>query len=277
MCRWLAYSGDTLALSEIIFNTEHSLIDQSLSAHSGHKTTNGDGFGIGWYDKYAYPGLYRDTLPAWNDANLKDLCLHIHSPMFFAHVRAATGTAIQRTNCHPFRYGNWLFMHNGLIRNYNLVRRELAMQLDDSLYSEILGTTDSELMFYLALHFGLVDDIYGGIARMAGFVEKVGAQHGVEYPLQMTLGISDGNHLYAVRYSSEHSSRTLYHSKTISALRELLPPYEHPEIHALSDDAVMIVSEPVYDLQELWTEIPESTFLTIESGKPEYRVFEPIH
>ena len=116
MCRWLAYSGEQIALSELILNTQHSIIDQSLAARSSVQTTNGDGFGIGSYDRLATPGLYKHIQLAWNDANLRDLCTHIQSHMFIAHVRATTGTAVQQTNCHPFRHGNWLFAHNGVIR-----------------------------------------------------------------------------------------------------------------------------------------------------------------
>jgi len=275
MCRWLAYSGEPIALAELIFNTEHSLIDQSLSAHSSKQTTNGDGFGIGWYDDLDVPGIYRHIQPAWNDSNLRDLCVHIRSPMFVAHVRAETTGLVQRTNCHPFRYGRWLLVHNGRIRDFRELRRELMSTIGEELYPEILGTTDSELMFYLALHFGMEEDVYEGVARMVGLIETVGHRHGVEHPMQMTLGIADGKRLYAFRYSSEHLSRTLYHSKTINALRDLLPSEYHERVSEFSEDARAIVSEPLAGLPDLWCEIPESTFVTIEGGEATYRDFSP--
>ncbi|MDH3537901.1 MAG: class II glutamine amidotransferase, partial [Gammaproteobacteria bacterium] len=201
MCRWLAYSGGAIPLAALIFNTRHSLIDQSLSSHFSTQTTNGDGFGVGWYDGLQTPGLYKHTQPAWNDANFHDLCTHIRSPLFMAHVRASTGTAVQHSNSHPFRYGPLLLVHNGAIRDYQRLRRRLTLALDDAYFREITGSTDSELMFLLALQYGMADDVYGGVARMAGFVEKVGLEAGVEHPMQMTLGISDGRKLHAVRYS----------------------------------------------------------------------------
>ncbi len=173
MCRWMAYSGDAVPMSRLIFETEHSLIDQSLSARSSVQTTNGDGFGVGWYDRHRRPGVYRHLTPAWNDSNLRDLCLHVESPMFLAHVRAATSTPVQQTNCHPFRHENWLFVHNGVVREFEVLRRDMAMAIDPALYGNILGSTDSELMFYLALTFGLVDDPYTAVARMVGFVEDL--------------------------------------------------------------------------------------------------------
>jgi predicted glutamine amidotransferase len=275
MCRWLAYSGGPIALSELIFDTQHSIVDQSLAAHSSIQTTNGDGFGVGWYDQLEHPGMYKHTQPAWNDPNLRDLCTHTQSHMFIAHVRAATGTAIQESNCHPFRHDNWLFVHNGSIREAAKLRRELAFQLGEDLFSSISGTTDSELMFYLALHFGMDDDVYLGVARMAGFVEHVGEKLGIEHPLQMTLGIADGERLHAFRYSSEGKTRTLFYSKDIAAIRDLVSPDRRHHLDRVGDDARTIVSEPFSDLPEMWQEIPESTYLQIESGRVECRDFAP--
>ena len=158
MCRWLAYAGTAIPLEELLVKRERSLIDQSLHARQGATTTNGDGFGVGWYDEGETPRVYRSTHPAWNDRNLRELAAGISSPLFFAHIRASTGTAIQETNTHPFRYGRWLWMHNGLIRDFPRVKRELVLAVDDSLFTSIEGTTDSETMFYLALTFGLEDD-----------------------------------------------------------------------------------------------------------------------
>ena len=275
MCRWLAYSGGSIALSELILETQHSVIDQSLASHSSVQTTNGDGFGVGWYDDMATPGLFKSTRPAWNDANLRDLCAHTRSHLFLARVRAATGTAIQYSNCHPFRYANWLFAHNGTIRGVEKIRRELMLEVNEELFPEIKGTTDSELMFYLALHFGMQKDPYVGVSRMVGFVEKIGRDTGIEHPMQMTLGIADGERFYACRYSSERQSRSLFQSKDIAAIRDLVPPERQKHLDRVTDDARAIVSEPFSDLPEVWQEIPESTFLTVEAGKVETREFVP--
>jgi predicted glutamine amidotransferase len=54
--------------------------------------------------------------------------------LFFAHIRASTGTAIQETNTHPFRFGSRLWMHNGLVRDFHLVKRELQNAVDDAYF-----------------------------------------------------------------------------------------------------------------------------------------------
>lgn len=271
MCRWLAYSGAPLYLDELIFKPDNSIIDQSLSAHSGPTTTNGDGFGIGWYGSRDTPGLYREIQPAWNDANLRNLAEQIRSHLFLAHVRAATaGSPIQQTNSHPFRHGRWLFLHNGRIREFERVRRILDFAVSPELYNCMQGTTDSEVMFYLALTFGLEDDPLGALERMVGLVERVGREAGIAHPMQMTVGLTDGHRLYGVRYSSNRSSRTLYHSRTIEALRQLNPVFER-----FSDDAIVVVSEPLNDLLDYWEEIPESTALVIRKAEVETRPFRP--
>jgi predicted glutamine amidotransferase len=275
MCRWLAYSGTPIRMEELLLKRERSLIDQSLHAQLGATTTNGDGFGVGWYEdsETQPPRLYRSTHPAWNDRNLRELAAAVTSPLFFSHIRASTGTAIQETNTHPFRHGSWLWMHNGLIRDFPRVRRDLMLAVDDSLFASIEGTTDSETMFYLALTFGLESDPVSAVERMVGFVEEIGRKHGVEQPIQMTVATTDGRCIWAFRYSSEGDSRSLYYSTRLDALKALYP--ESEELAALSDETRVVVSEPLGDLPGAWNEVPESHFGIVQPGADELRPFSP--
>jgi len=275
MCRWNAYIGHPLLLDELLFRTQHGLIDQSLHSRMGAETTNGDGFGLGWYvtGMEDSPGRYRSVVPAWNDANLRDLARHIESPLFLAHIRAAVGSPVQQTNCHPFRHGRWLFVHNGLLHGFHEMRRDLMFAIDPSLFDAIGGSADSEVLFYLALTFGLEENPIQAIERAVGFVEATGERHGIKHPVQMTLGFSDGERLWGVRYSTEHSSRSLFVSEDVSALRELHP--DNPQLQRLSDADRAIVSEPPGDLPGAWLEVPESTALVIEAGALEQLPFRP--
>lgn len=274
MCRWLAYSGSPLLLEELLLKPAHSLIDQSLHSRYGATTTNGDGFGVGWYDTGDVPGVFRSIEPAWNNRNLKDLAKHIRSRLVFAHIRASTGSAIQQTNCHPFRYGGWLWMHNGLIRDFNRVKRDLTLAVDPSLFAEIEGSTDTELFFYLALTFGLQDDPPAAVARAAGFIEKTGRARGVKHPIQMTVATTDGATVWAFRYSSEGQSRSLFYSTAVATLRAQYP--DNPIMQTLSDQTRLIVSEPLGDLAGVWNEMPESTCGIIQEGQDELRDFVPV-
>jgi len=273
MCRWLAYSGTPIRLEELLLKRDRSLIDQSLHARLGATTTNGDGFGVGWYQDGEPPRLYKSTNPAWSDRNLRELAAGISSPLFFAHIRASTGTAVQETNSHPFRHGHWLWMHNGLIRDFQRVKRELALAVEDSLYPCIEGTTDSELMFYLALSFGLEEDPVGSVERMVGFVERTAREHDVEHPIQMTVATTDGRCVWAFRYSSEGSSRSLYYSTDIEYLRRLHP--DNDDFIRVSDETRVVVSEPLGDLAGAWNEVPESHVGIVQPGADELRPFVP--
>ncbi|WP_031004182.1 class II glutamine amidotransferase [Streptomyces sp. NRRL F-5727] len=274
MCRWLAYRGTPVLLEALLYRPVHSLIDQSLHSRMGVETTNGDGFGIGWYSEHTdTPALLRDVGPAWNNRNLRELADHVESPLFFAHIRASTGTAVQQANCHPFRHGRWMFMHNGAIAGFPLLRRDLTLLVDPALYADIEGTTDSEVMFYLALTYGLDDDPPAAVARMAGVVERVGRDHGVEHPLQMTLALTDGERVWVFRYSTARESRSLFYSSRVDALRRL-----HPDVaflRGISEETRLVVSEPLGDLPGAWNEVPENSYGVVQPGADELHRFAP--
>jgi predicted glutamine amidotransferase len=273
MCRWLAYSGDPVLLDELLYKPKYSLIVQSLHSRLGAEETNGDGFGVGWYGAQPTPGVFHSVEPAWNDRNLRELATHVTSPLVLAHIRASSGSAVQQTNCHPFRHGRWLWMHNGLLRDFPVVKRDLALAVDPALYPEIEGSTDSELLFYLALSFGLEDDPPRAVERAVGLVEATGRRHGVEQPIQMTVATTDGERLWAFRYSSEGRSRSLFHSTDISTLRHQYP--DNPVLHNLSDQTRLVVSEPLGDLKGAWREVPEATCVVISGGSEEAQPFTP--
>ncbi|MFF8033716.1 MULTISPECIES: class II glutamine amidotransferase [unclassified Streptomyces] len=275
MCRWLAYSGAPILLDGLLYKPAHSLIDQSLHAKMGVETTNGDGFGLGWYGTHTVtPAVVRDIGPAWSNRNLQEIAGHVRSSLFFAHIRASTGTSVQQTNCHPFRHGRWMWMHNGAIAEFHRVRRELALTVDPELFLSIEGSTDSELMFYLALTFGLEEDPPGAVARMAGLVERVGHEHGVEFPLQMTVAVTDGQRLWAFRYSSRKASRSLFYSTRVETLRALHPDLEL--LHEMSDEARLIVSEPLGSLPGVWNEVPEGRYGVVQPEGDRMGHFEPV-
>jgi predicted glutamine amidotransferase len=273
MCRWLAYSGSPVRIEELLYKPKHSLIDQSLHSTMGAETTNGDGFGIGWYGVGDTPGTFHSVEPAWNDRNLHDLAAHLESGLVFAHIRASSGSPVQQTNCHPFRHGRWLWMHNGLIRDFHTLKRDLVLAIDPELYPSIKGSTDSEVFFYLALTLGLEDDPPVAVEQAVGLIEHIGRSNGIEHPIQMTVATTDGQSVWAFRYSSEGSSRSLFYSTRVDTLRE-----QHPEVavlHELSDEARLIVSEPLGDLVGAWNEVPESHYGVVQKGEDDLQPFTP--
>jgi predicted glutamine amidotransferase len=273
MCRWMGWSGQSVPIEELLFKPKHGLIDQSLHSRMGVETTNGDGFGLGWYGARETPGVYHGVAPAWGDANLRELAAHIESPLFLAHVRATTGTAIQETNCHPFRHGRWLFVHNGVIAGFHEMRRELMLAVDPALFANISGSTDSEVLFHIALTFGLEDDPIGALERAIGLVEETAARHGIAEPVQASIGVSDGVKLWAIRYASSGAPRSLFVSADADAVRRLHP--ENPRLQRLRDEDRLVVSEPLADLEGVWKEIPPSSAVIVQPGPDEQLPFRP--
>jgi len=261
MCRWLAYSGSPIHPDAFLFRAENSLIDQSLSAQLAATPTNGDGFGLGWYGEKPEPGLFRDVLPAWNDENLKCVAEQVKSRLFFAHVRASTGVGIARSNCHPFRCGRWLFMHNGQIGGYDGIRHTLDRLIAPDWYRYRQGGTDSETFFYILLSNGLEDDPQGAFARTVAQVEAVMVAAEIAAPLRLTAVATDGETIYAVRYASDDRAPTLY----VGIGQQAGAP----------DSALMVLSEPLTSATDDWRAVAMSRFLTACNGGFDDAPFTP--
>jgi glutamine amidotransferase len=244
MCRWLSYCGRPRYLESLLFEPENSLIQQSLHARHAAVTTNGDGFGVGWYGERDMPGLYREIMPAWNDGNLRSLAHQIRAPLFFAHVRASTGTATSRANCHPFSHGQWLFMHNGQIGGYEQVRRRLDNLIPDELYPARQGTTDSEMIFYLLFRYGLERDPAGALRKAIQAIVYAMAEAGIEQPFRMTCALANGSSITALRYSTDEHPPSLYWSAR--------------------DGDLTVVSEPLDATAGQWNEVPASHLVTTD-------------
>jgi predicted glutamine amidotransferase len=261
MCRWLAYSGPPIFLNTVLFSPKNSLIRQSLQARESHSVTNGDGFGVGWYQHHDKPGLFRDIHPAWNDQNLRNLSEQIQARTFLAHVRSSTGTPTARPNCHPFRYQNYLFMHNGQIGQFEKVHRDLMFAVRPDLFTNIKGTTDSELFFHLLLGNDLNSDIPAAFAATIKIVEEARQKNNVTEPFLLTAVLSDGETLYAVRYATNNKPASLY-------LGSALPLSEFTNSNEKSDEkAILILSEPLDDIRDNWTEVPENSVVVAAENR----------
>lgn len=256
MCRWMAYAGDEIYLENLLFLQKNSLISQSLKATKSNFVTNGDGFGVAWYGDRESPGLFKDVLPAWNDENLKELSRHIKSNLFFAHVRAATGTSVSRMNCHPYVFKNWSFMHNGHIGDWHIHRREIESHIGKEFYVHRHGTTDSEALFLLALSMGLMSDPIRGMSLAIEKVQRILENNHSSDPLRLTAALSDGRSIWGYRYSTDHSSPTLFYGGSDTHGTQL----QNGTVNT-------IASEPFDDDLDRWVEVKESSYITWTDGK----------
>src|SRR5438874_3246983 len=248
MCRWIAYRGETIALEHYVTAPSHSLIEQSMRALESLSGINGDGFGLGWYAGHDEPGLYREVRPAWSDENLRHLCRHIRSHLFFAHVRASTGTPTTRPNCHPFAYGRWLFMHNGQVGDWSLIRRRVEALIPDDLYKSRVGTTDSEAVFLAILGAGAETDPVAATMRTLGVLTDMVRASGTTEPLRFTSALADGENLYAFRYSNNDTPNTLYYREAA--------------------ENVVVVSEPLDTDRAKWQLVPQRHLIVARRHGP---------
>jgi predicted glutamine amidotransferase len=248
MCRFLAYRGEPIFLSDLVCAPTRSLVHQSLHAAEAKTETNGDGFGIGWYGERPDPGLYREIRPAWSDENLRSLCTQVRSRLFLAHVRASTGPSTMRANCHPFAHGRYLFMHNGQIGGYARIKRRIEALIPDELYHARLGTTDSEAIFLAALAAGLAENPVRAMALMLKQVRALMAAADITEPLRFTAAFADGESLFAFRWACDGRPPSLYVRETGGSL--------------------LIVSEPLDDRAQGWREVPKGCAVVARPGRP---------
>lgn len=246
MCRFLAWTGAPRFLDELVLDQKQSLVEQSRNALIGKTPINADGFGLAWYGDQgdrSTPCLYKDTHPAWSDPNLKQLAQHIKSRLFLAHVRASTGMATSRNNCHPFAFDNWCFMHNGQAGGHELFRQKLEMLIPTELYGSRFGATESEAIFLIALGHGLQTDPIGAMARAVAEVEALAEAHGQIPFMRFAACWSDGNRLFAARMASDRFAPSLYVCTCATG-------------HIIS-------SEPLDDGPEKWVEIKAGTAIEV--------------
>ncbi|MGC9492279.1 class II glutamine amidotransferase [Vibrio genomosp. F10] len=248
MCRWLAYQGVPRYIDELVYEPVHSLINQSMDAQKAVTRVNADGFGIGWYNERRSPGQFHEVLPAWSDENLRSLAHHIRSHRFMAHIRSSTGAQVSRANCHPFIIDNWMFMHNGQIGDFESVKFELERQLDKEWYLKKKGSTDSELIFLLALANGLETDPISSLQKTIQMISNTLKAHRISEPFKASICVSDGNAFWVIRYSSDNKPPTVFISQ--------------------STDAIILASEPL-DKERLWKSIPPQTITFINKQSVE--------
>ena len=246
MCRWLAYKGNPILMGKLVFEPKYSLIDQSIHARKSKMTLNGDGFGLGWYGCQSEPGLYREVIPAWNDENLESLCQQIKSAQFFAHVRASTGTSINRSNCHPFKYQNWLFMHNGQIGGYAQLKRQLDYSVPPDLYPYRLGSTDSELLFMLLIKHGLESDPQNALLKTIDYIQTEMTKNSISEPFRFTAACTNGTELIVIRYSTDNKAPSLFYRK--------------------SEHGIVFVSEPLDENYSDWTILKSDNMAIVDNN-----------
>jgi glutamine amidotransferase len=252
MCRFIAYLGQAIRLERVISEPEHSLVVQSYRpAEMTSGVVNADGFGVGWYNRAldATPCVYKSPNPIWSDQNLPALSRHLASECIFANVRSATpGQGVGYSNCQPFAFGPFLFMHNGYIENFrSTVMRQMREVLRDEYYAAIHGATDSEHIFALLLHFlhGRDPSLLAIIEAMAETIEQL-LRWAAEKNLHigLNLALTNGEYVVASRCAGKALAPSLYYTTSCPFFAR----------------AAVIASERPFASSE-WSAVPENSII----------------
>jgi predicted glutamine amidotransferase len=272
MCRFLCYSGPPVLLSELLYRPGHSLILQSYKAKERAEPLNGDGFGVGWYapEIAATPCVFTSVSPAWSNQNLRRLAEHVRSPLFFAHVRAASpGMEVSEANCHPFQSGRFLWMHNGQVASFARIKRRLRHSLPDRLYESVRGSTDSEHAFAVFLdRLGDTDtprtprDLARALVETVARLEEWTAEAGADAPSYYNFAVTDGSSIAAVRYVSDPSLDpiSLY-------FRVVGEPPSRRGAAVAPDRAVMLASERLSENKGAWRRVAPNHAVVVSADR----------
>ncbi|CUA73868.1 hypothetical protein RSOLAG22IIIB_01389 [Rhizoctonia solani] len=289
MCRLLIYKGtDAIELSHLLTRPCHSIINQAFDSRlrlDRRRPINGDGFGVGWYDEHELddpeepsstqgePCIFNSVTPAWNNANLTRLAVKIKSPLVFAHVRATTAGSLSLDNCHPWSYGKLMWMHNGGIADFHLIKRKLQASLSDELFAVPQGNTDSEWAFALFLSFlpnpkaksftpnVLKKAMLSCIAQLNRWAKEAK----ITEPSLMNFCITDGKSVVATRYvsSRKDEAASLWFSSG-TTFHEYAPGGHYRMTKSdKRENIFMIASEPLTFEKADWMEIPSNTIIVI--------------
>jgi glutamine amidotransferase len=274
MCRLMLYLGPETRLSALVVEPDHSLIRQSVHSKEREEPLNGDGFGIGWYARAHSedPAVFRSITPAWNNRNLQNLARVVASDCVLAHVRAATqSSGVNEANCHPFRWRQYLCMHNGDVGDFRVVRRRLLASVCDEAFGNVYGSTDSEHFFALFIDSLLGNEESDPALRMAQALaaaisrtlELVRASGSVSASY-LNVAIADGEHAVVSRFTDEPGGvpESLYYY--VGQLYPSVNGARRGEMHAR---AVTVSSERL-TADAGWQEVPPNRIIILRRDRP---------
>ncbi|KAI0785157.1 N-terminal nucleophile aminohydrolase [Abortiporus biennis] len=267
MCRWLAYlsNSEPCLLENVLIAPSHSISKQVHDHYlpklmhyepnedpratekeiaMRNRLFNVDGFGLAWYTttraEYGEcdgprPAVYRILRQSLTDPGFQSICARTSTLTLFARIRAASGeTAITEHNNHPFRFGRWSFMHNGVVAHFGSIKREICSEISPEAFQLIKGTTDSEHLAALVFtnleaqkgpqaweHSHPLNGVKRALEKVISTVleiqRRIVPKMGIELEASsLNVAITDGTQLLTIRFRNHPSQHppSLYFSTT---------------------------------------------------------------
>lgn len=236
-------------IDDSLLSGENSLLVQSRE--------HADGWGIGWWGPDGpSPHLEKGHGPAFAEEAFARLACQVSAPAVLAHLRLASVGPVGRENCHPFRYGPWLFAHNGTISGFDKAREHIEREIDPRFQPILEGHTDSIRCFGVFLtRLSMLADLEGNVALDAvarALSETVSivcghADRGQTKPSATTFLVGNGRLMLACR-----RGRTLYYS---------VDPAGGEGTETV--ERLLIASEPLSPRRD-WREVPLETMIGVD-------------
>jgi len=148
--RLFGYIGENPVKISYSVVTE-GIIDEDAHTLDRHMQADSDGWGIGFFEGRA-PFVLKKAVSVSEDERFKNIVEAVSAKLVIIHVRKASVGEKKEKNTHPFRFGSWLFAHQGTVSDFRKIKPRLKKNLPVSHRKKIKGTTDSEYCFYLFLH-----------------------------------------------------------------------------------------------------------------------------
>lgn len=114
-----------------------------------------DGYGLAWVDNKYNLCVYKCAETYNKDINFTNILSELTSSMFIiGHIRNKgkySNAEKHINNCHPFVCDNYIFVHNGFIKNFKLHKHKIHNLIHSKYINKIQGKTDTEYLFYYLL------------------------------------------------------------------------------------------------------------------------------
>lgn len=267
MCRMFGFRS-------VLQSQVHRSLVSADNALAVQSEEHPDGWGVAYY-LGGSPHLIRSVGAAVGDKLFHRVSGIVTSQTVLAHIRKATQGELSPLNSHPFQYGRWVLAHNGDVPNFAQMRPRLVAEISPKYRSFILGDTDSEVIFFLALtelsqEVDLhrpgtpVDALVRALRRTVAKVRETADVLGHEKRSLLTLMMTDGEIMVGHQGGKELFFST---HKRKCPDRETCPFFA-PECEAPATEAgyvnhLILSSEPLQG-ENVWKQMGEGEVVAVD-------------